>query len=468
MKFTPKPHQEVAIKHGIENPLTAWFIEMGLGKTAARLSVWDHLFCDGTLRGVLVVAPLRVAVLTWPNEVEKWDNFRWMRVANLRTKEGKQAWIDQTADIYVINFEALPRFTNEFLKGVRASELPINEIFIDESDNIKNPGSKRVRPFFKFGRPKVERCGIQTGTPVSNNRLDLFAQIRFLDMGERWKCPANPTGLAFAPWKKQYFEPENVHAEHLKFVPRENSDEILEEKVSDITLVQLTKDHADWTPPNIQDVPVTLPAAAKKIYNKVEKELLQMLEGDFEIVAVNAAVLVTKLLQITSGAVYVQQGEDVSTRKPKTIHTAKLDALNKLHKKHGRKPMLVACQYVHERERILEAIPGAEEFTNERLAAWNKGEIPMIVAHPKSIGHGLNMQDGGNLICWFSLNYSRGLYDQFNARLARQGQELETQVFQLICPGTVDDAVAGALDAKDKDQKAFLKTLKNIKRLAEK
>lgn len=458
MKFVPKPHQAAAIKHGIEKPICAWFIEMGLGKTAARLAVWDHLFVDGSLKGVLVVAPLRVSVLTWPNEVEKWDNFRWMRVADLRTKAGKQAWLDGTADIYTINYESLPRFTREFIRGKKASELPVDEVFFDESDNAKNPGSKRINEFRKFGRPKFRRCGIQTGTPISNNRLDLFAQIRLLDEGKRF-------GTAFTRWRRQYFMPDNPHAEWPKFVLRDGSEELLEAKIADVTLVQFTKDHGDWIPPKVHDIPVTLPVEAKKTYKKVEKELLQTLEDGFEIIAPNAAALVTKLLQITSGAVYVQQGEDETTRKPETLHTAKLDALEKIHTDNGGQPMLVACQYVHERQRILETIPGAEEFTNDRLDAWNRGEIPMIVAHPKSIGHGLNMQAGGNLICWFSLGYSRGLYDQFNARLARQGQELETQVFRLICPGTIDDAVAGALESKDQDQQAFLQTLKNIKRL---
>lgn len=456
------------IEHGITRPISAWFVEMGLGKTASKLAVWDHLFCDGSLKGVLVVAPLKVAVLTWPDEVEKWDNFRWMRCADLRTKAGKQAWLDGTADIYLINYESLPRFTREFIKGKKASELPANEVFFDESDNAKNPGSKRINEFRKYGRPKFERCGIQTGTPISNNRLDLFAQIRLLDEGQRWKNESNAKGTAFAPWRRQYFRADNPNAEWPKFIPRDGSEELLEAAIADVTLVQLTKDHGTWQPAKVHDVPVALPTAAKKIYKKVEKELLETLEDGFEIIAPNAAALVTKLLQITSGAVYVQQGEDVSTRKAETIHAAKVDALKKLHLSNWGRPMLVSCQYIHERERIMAAIPAAEEFTNERMAAWNRGEIPMIVAHPKSIGHGLNMQAGGNLICWFSLGYSRGLYDQFNARLARQGQELETQVFRLVCPGTVDDAVAAALESKDQDQQAFLQTLKNIKRLTAK
>ena len=465
--FKPKPNQVAAIKHGIEHPLCAWFVEMGLGKTAARLAVWDHLFCDGQLKGVLLVAPLRVAVLTWPDEIEKWANFRWMKIANLRTKEGQQAWRDGAADIYAINYESLPKFSNTFLKGKRASELPINEIFLDESDYIKNPTGKRIEGLRQYGRPKVKRCGIQTGTPISNNRLDLFAQIRFLDRGEAWKTPDNATGMGFGPWRGQYFTTENPRSDYPKFVLRSDSAEILEQKIAHMALVQLAKDHRTWEGPQTIDVPVILPTEARKIYKKVERELLETLEGGFEIMAPCAAALVTKLLQITSGAVYAQQGEDESTRAPITLHTAKVDALRILHNDHGGRPMLVACQYIHERNRIIQAIPGAEEFRIDRMAAWNRGEIPMMVAHPKSIGHGLNLQKGGNLLCWFTLSYSRGLYDQFIARLARQGQSRRTKVFRLLCPGSIDDAVAGALRSKNEDQSAFLQTLKNIKRLAD-
>lgn len=460
MIFHPKAHQKTMIEHGIKNPISAWFAGMGLGKSAARLSVWDHLFIDGALKGVLVVAPLRVAVLTWPNEVEKWDNFRWMKVADLRTKAGKQAWLDGSADIYTINYEALPRFTREFIKGKTAAELPVNEVFFDESDNAKNPSSKRINEFRKYGRPKFERCGIQTGTPISNNRLDLFAQIRLLDQGERF-------GVAFGKWRNQYFMPDNPYSEWPKFVLRDGSEELLEKKIADVSLVLRSEDHGDWEAPTTQDINIALPANVKKTYQKVEKELLETLEDGTEIIAPNAAALVTKLLQITSGAVYVQEGDDTSTKRVEHLHTAKIDALKKLHKKHG-KPILVACQYIHEVDRVLEAIPGAEKFTNERLANWNRGEIPMIVAHPKSIGHGLNMQDGSNIVCWFTLGYSRGLYDQFNARLARQGQTEKTIVYRLTCSGSIDDAVANALESKDKDQAAFLHTLQNVKKLAAK
>jgi len=454
MKFKPHEYQQQLIDHGVSNDLTAWFVGMGLGKTASRLAVWDRLFTDCALRGVLVVAPLRVANLTWSNEVEKWENFRWLKVANLRTKSGQKAWEEGAAHIYTINYESLPKFTEKYLKNKKASELPVDEVFFDESDNAKNPSSKRINFFRKWGRNKFRRCGIQTGTPISNSRLDLFAQIRLLDKGETF-------GNAYGKWAAQYFEPENTWSQYPKLIPRQGAEELLENAVSHLTKTLKTEDWISWTPHTTRDEVAKLPPEAKKIYNEVEKDLLAQLESGEEVVAVNSAVLVGKLLQITGGNVYTDEGG------AEPIHDAKLDALKKIQKRH-KSPLLVACQYRHEIERVLEEVDGAEEFTEARLDAWNAGDVPVMVAHPKSIGHGLNLQDGGHVIVWYSLNWSRGLYDQFNARLARQGQKQETIVYHIVIPETVDDAVLGALDHKGKDQAAFLNTLSNIQKLKQK
>lgn len=461
MQFNPLEHQDLAIDHLTPRNEALLFAGMGLGKTASCLSALDWLFIDGDCKGILVVAPLRVAVLTWPDEVEKWDNFQYMRVANLRTKAGKKAWAEGKAHIYCINYEALPRFVAENIKGKRASELPVDSVLFDEIDNAKNPGSKRIRDFRKFARPKFRRAWGMTGTPVSSNYLDLFAQVRLIDQGKLF-------GLVFGKWRHQYFEFDNPFSQYPKYVLREGSKGKLEKEISNLALVLRSEDWLKIPPVKYVDVPVSIPKEAKRIYNKVEKELLETLDSGLEIMAPNAAALVTKLLQINSGAVYVQEGDDVSTRTVETIHTAKIDALKKLHKQHGNAPMLVACHYRHEIDRILEAIPGAELFQNDRLKAWNNREIPMLVAHPKSIGHGLNLQQGGNLLTWFSLGYNPRLYSQFNARLARQGQQHRTTVYRLMVHGSIDDAAASSLESKNNDESAFLKTLQNIKRLAEK
>ena len=459
MKFEPLAHQRLAIDHLTKNPEALLFAGMGLGKTAAVLAATDHLFADGDMRGLLVVAPLRVSVLTWPDEVRKWGRFQYMRIVSLRTREGVTAWQNHEAHIYTINYELLPSFINKHIKGVRSSELPVDSVLFDEVDNAKNPGSKRIKAFRNFVRPKLRRCWGMTGTPVSNSRLDLFAQVRLIDEGKTF-------GTTFGPWEKQHFEPDNYHSDHPKMVLRPGSAELLEQAISHLALVLRSEDWLKIPPVRTVDVSVSLPKEAKKQYKTVEKELIELLSDGSEIVAVNQAVLANKLLQITGGAVYVRDGEDETTKRPVTLHTAKLDALAKLHKSIDYAPLLVATQYRHEVDRICAAFPNAHRWTNDILPRWNAGKVPMIVAHPKSIGHGLNLQHGGCNVCWFSLSYSRALYDQFNARLVRQGQTQETTIYRLIAPGTIDDAVAEALRTKGDDQGAFLKTLQNIRALA--
>jgi len=465
MKFNPLVHQQLGFDHLTNNDRALLFAGMGLGKTATVLYSVDELICTGAMKGLLVVAPKRVAVLSWPDEVAKWENFNWLRIANLRTKRGQQAWKEGSADIYTINYEMLPKFSEQFLKGERQSSLPVDSILFDEIDMAKNQASKRIRALRKYIYKIPRRWGM-TGTPVSNHRFDIFAQVRLVDDGETWKCPMNPRGTSFGAWKKQYFEVEDNYSQYPKFILRKGSEEALEEKLQNIALVLQSKDYLKIPPVVTHDIEVALPPDAKKLYKRIQKELLAEFEEGFALTAANLAVLRTKLLQITSGAVYVQQGEDISTRKVQILHDRKVEAVRKLAKDNGNKPILVACKYRHEVDRLVEALPGAEEFTNERLDAWNKGEVPFFVAHPKKISHGLNLQQGGNIVCWFTLDDSRGLYDQFNARLARQGQTEETHIYRLFA-GDIDHAVAGNLGKKGNDQDSFLSVLNNLKRLNE-
>ena len=461
MIFSPLIHQDLAIQHLKENEEALLFAGMGLGKTASVLTASDWLFADGSMRGLLVVAPLRVSVLTWPDEIEKWENFRYMKISNLRTKEGLKDWDNGAAHIYTINYESLPKFVKQKIKGKRSVELPIDSVLFDEIDNAKNPSSKRIKVFRQFARAKIKRAWGMTGTPISNSRLDLFAQVRLIDRGKTF-------GTKYGLWEKQYFEPENYHSDYPKLIPRPGSTEQLEQAVSHVALVLRSEEYLKVPPVKTEDILAPLPAKSQQIYKTVEKELLETLESGAEILAVNQAVLVNKLAQITSGAVYVQEGEDMTTRRHETLHDGKMKALQKLYRKLNGEPLLVACQYQHEVYRILKAFPKARKFENNLLKAWNDKKIPMLIAHPKSIGHGLNLQKGGHNICWFSLGYSRGLYDQLNARLIRQGQENETTIYRLVSPGTVDDAISETLKSKGADQSLFLKTLRNIKRLSQK
>jgi len=458
MIFKPSTHGTMITQHIIKNPVAAVFAGMGLGKTCATLDALSFLFSDTAMQGVLIVAPLRVAVLTWPNEIEKWEKFGWMRVANLRTKEGIKAWHEKSAEIYLINYESLPTFAKNHIKGKKKSEMPVDTIVFDELTKAKNPGSKRINYFRKYMDYFERRIGL-TGTPVPNSQLDLFGQIRLLDDGERF-------GKFFGHYRREYFTAENTFSNYPKYILREESKELIESKISDMTITLTSEDWLDIPETITEDIEVALPPEAKKVYKELEKELLVELANDFEMIAVNAAVLTKKLLQVTSGAVYVQQGDDKTTRKVEFVHDAKIKALRKLYQDQGRQPIIVACQFRHEIARIKEAFPDAREFTQELLGDWNAGKIPMLLSHPASIGHGLNLQDGGSRVVWFSLDHSRELYDQMNARVARMGQTDVTRIFRLLIAGTVDDAVADAIRGKGENQSAFLQTLKNIQKLA--
>jgi len=382
LKFESLTHQKLIHNHLIENEVAAIFAGMGLGKTSGTLSALNYLFADGVCNGVLIVAPLRVAVLTWSNEIEKWDGFRWMRVANLRTKAGQKAWVEKSADVYLINYESLPTFTKKFIAPFPPSAMPANTIIFDELTKAKNPNSKRINYFRKFIARFPRRIGL-TGTPVPNSQLDLFAQIRLLDDGKRF-------GKFFGHYRSQYFSViPNPYSNYEKYVLRQGSETLIESKIADMTLTLTSEDWLDIPPTTFEDIEVTLPKDAEKLYKKLEKDLLVTLENDYEMVAVNAAVLTRKLLQVTGGAVYVQVDDDKSSRKIEHVHNAKIDALKKLYKDEGEEPLLVACQFRHEISRIIDQVDGAVEFSEDKLADWNAGKIKMLVTHPASAGHGL-------------------------------------------------------------------------------
>ena len=443
------------IDHLLITMQAAMFAGMGLGKTGAVLEAFIQLKAAGKTTGMLVVAPLRVSVITWFDEVAKWDRTKSLRIVSLRTKEGMQAFREGSADIYTINYESLPRVCAQLFKGCR--KLPFDTIVLDELDNCKNPKSVRVRELRKHIHKIPRRWGM-TGTPVSNNYLDLFAQIRVLDDGKRF-------GKFFGRWRDTYFINTTPFAPYPTFELSPLAEGKLEDKVSDMAIVLSSEKYLKIPPVRVVDIPVALPPHAKKIYMALEKVLIAKLEGTKEAVAVNAAVLVTKLLQVTSGAIYATDEDDPNERTVEQIHGNKIKALKGLAKTHKGESLLVFCQYVHERDRILKAFPEAELFKNDTVARWNAGKIKMLVSHPKPVGHGLNIQFGGHIAVWFSLGYSRALYDQANARLARFGQTHETIIYRLACAGLIDDAVIGNLERKDKKSRDFLNTITNIKRL---
>jgi len=474
MKFTPMEHQRLAINHLLDNDTAALFVGMGLGKTASTLTALGHLFATGASRGALVIAPLRVSLFTWRDEIAKWDDFKWMKIVSLRTKEGLASWHRGDACIYTINYESLfiPRtnpatgevtdhgLLGKLLKGKRASQLPVDTVVWDELSKAKNPSSKRIQHFRKY-RDKFKRHWGLTGTPIPESHLDLFAQVRLLDDGATF-------GKLIGNFKLQYFEPVDYFQR--KWRVRLGCAGLIEEKIRGLALVLRSEDWLKIPPTKVIDVDVPLPAPALASYRKLQKEMLLRIERN-EVKAVNQAVLVNKLQQLTGGAVYAESLEGIfdtpeGVRTVTTLHDAKLIALRKLFEAEGRQPLLVAIKYKHELDRILAAFPEAVAFDSSHLPGWNAGKIKMLVAHPLSMSHGLNMQSGGSRVVWFTPTYSGEEYDQTNARVVRTGQEQETRIFRLLVPGTVDDAVVAACGSKGDNQAGFLQTIKNLQTLA--
>jgi len=463
MKFTPKPNQVELIKHGLQHPIDFWVVDMGLSKTAAQLAIWDQLFVQGELKGVLVVAPLHVATMTWPNEVEKWDDFRWMRVANLRTKEGVETWYKGDAEIYCINYEMLAKFAEKHIKGVKRKDLPVDEVFFDELDNAKSLSLKRINAFRRLTRRKsgkgvqrlFPRWRGQTGTPIGTNRIGLFSQIRLLDDGERW-------GNSFTAWRDQHFKPHNYFSDFPKWELIPGMETKLEEDIADITIVQTFEDWGDWHEPIIREIPVTLPEKVKADYLKLETEYLAELDGGDIVTADFEGVMPNKLLQMCSGNIYVKDDE-FSPKRVVHLHKEKINALVKLQRDLWGQPLLIACNYRHEKETIKGALKGCIEFDKNKMTDWNMGKIPAMVAHPKSIGHGLNLQYGGSNVVWFTRPWNPDLYDQLNARLARRGQEEQVVVWNIVAQDTIDTVLTENLRAKQQDQSTFKRNLQRLR-----
>lgn len=473
--FKPFHYQPRMRCWGVERLNAAFFCSPGLGKTAVSLEVVDDLFLAGEIKGVLIVAPLRVSTLTWPAQIALWNHSEWLKVANMRTAEGLKAWNEGSADIYLINYEMLASrdvtrkcskckgkkcATCDF-KGLKTThtagfvekcikkrkEIPVDMIIWDELSICKNPSSKRINSIRPYRHYFKRHLGL-TGTPSCNGYLDLFAQVRILDGGERF-------GNSFTRYRDLYFESDFMG---FKFTLRPGAKEKIDAKIADLALVMLSDDYLDVPTCTTTDVEVSLPEAAKKAYKTMEKELLIQLERT-DIVALNAATLTGKLLQIVGGAVYDDE------KNVEVIHDAKIKALLALRKKHGKEPVLVLTAFKHEMDRVLKAIPGAVKFHERLIPDWRAGKIHTMVCQPQSMSHGIDGLQTGKIAIWFTLTWSNETYIQTNARLVRTGQSQETTIYRLICGGTIDDAVAEALRNKADTQTGLMQALKNLQLL---
>ena len=438
----PHDYQKYAIEYIKFHPITALFLDMGLGKTVTTLTAIRDLMYDAfEVKRVLVIAPLRVARDTWPDELRKWDHLKELTCSVVvGTVAERRRALQQDADIYIVNRENLAWLYEN-------SRLDFDMVVLDELSSFKNHQSKRFRAM-KALRPKVKRIVGLTGTPSGNGLMDLWAEFRILDMGER-------LGRYISQYRNLYFQPDKRNGMVVySYKPLPGAEEAIYHQISDITVSMKATDYLEM--PELVSVAkeVRLSETEKKRYDELKKSLVLELPGG-EVTSANAASLTMKLSQMANGAIYTD-GKDVAA-----IHDRKLDALDDLVESANGKPVLVAYWFKHDKDRIRERMKARELRGPQDFADWNAGKIPVALIHPASAGHGLNLQQGGSILIWFGLTWSLELYQQTNARLWRQGQADETVIIQhIVAKDTIDERILNVLKHKDGTQAALIEAVK--------
>ena len=444
MKYNPHDYQIYAINFIKEHPIAAILLDMGMGKTSIVLAALNDLMFDSfEVTKVLIIAPLRVAKHTWSAEIQKWDQLRGLRYSiAVGTAAERMKALQADADIYIINRENVPWL-------IEKSGLPFDYdmVVIDELSSFKNWQAKRFKALMKV-RPRVKRIVGLTGTPSSNGLMDLFAEYKVLDMGER-------LGRFISQYRVEYFVPDQTNGPIVySYRLRKGADKRIYDRISDITISMKSTDHLKMPELVSTEYDVQLSESERSRYEDLKQELILQLP-DGEVTAANAASLTGKLAQLANGAIYADTGEVIE------FHDRKLDALEDIIEASNEKPLLVAYWFRHDLSRIKKRFHVREIKTSRDIADWNAGKIPVAVIHPASAGHGLNLQAGGSTLVWFGLTWSLELYQQTNARLWRQGQESGTVVIQhIITKGTIDERIVKALSKKEMTQTALIDAVK--------
>ena len=449
MEFKPHDYQKYATEFIESHPIAAVILQMGLGKTVCTLTAIEHLMYDTfEVSKVLIVAPLRVAKVTWSDEINKWDHLSHLTysVAVGSEKERLSA-LKKKADLYMINRENL-----QWL--IEKSGLPFDYdmVVLDELSSFKSWQSKRFRAFMKV-RPKVQRVVGLTGTPSSNGLMDLFAEFKCLDMGER-------LGRFITQYRNSFFIPDRMNGQVVySYKLRPFAEEEIYRRIGDITISMKALDHLKMPELIENRYPVYMDDGEKQQYESMKKDLILPYLENEAITAANAAALSGKLCQMANGAVYSDEGSVAH------IHDRKLDALEDIIEA-AQGPILLCYWFKHGLERITRKLDElkveyARISSDGSIRKWNEGKFQVGLIHPASAGHGLNLQAGGNHIVWFGLTWSLELLEQTNARLWRQGQRAETVVVQyLVTAGTIDERILDAISKKEQDQNALIDAVK--------
>ncbi|RGD39744.1 ATP-dependent helicase [Coprococcus sp. AM14-16] len=444
MNFSPHNYQAYAIDYIEKHPVAAVLLDMGLGKTVISLTaIADLLFDSFEAHRVLVVAPLRVARDTWPAEISKWEHLKHLTYAvAVGTVKERKAALAANADITIINRENLG-----WLIDSSGFDFNYDMVIIDELSSFKNHTSKRFQSLMKV-RPKVKRIIGLTGTPSSNGLMDLWAEFKLLDFGER-------LGRFITHYRNNYFIPDKRNGEIIySYKPMPYAEDAIYRKISDITISMKSTDHLQMPELITSQYEVQLSEDEETRYEELKADfILELPEG--EVTAANAASLTGKLSQLANGAIYDDEGNIVE------FHDRKLDALEDIIESANGKPLLVAYWFKHDLQRIKKRFDVREIKTSKDIIDWNNGNIPVAIIHPASAGHGLNLQAGGSTLVWFGLTWSLELYQQTNARLWRQGQTSGTVIIEhIITKGTIDERILKALSLKEVTQNALIDAVK--------
>jgi len=453
VEFKAKDYQQIAIDHVCEHPKAGLFLKMGLGKTVSSLTAIDDLIFDYFLaRRVLVVAPLRVAEATWPAEIAKWDHLQELTYAIVTGPLKRRiVALEKDVRIHIINRENVKWLVEYMIEN----KIPWkwDMLVIDELSSFKDSKSKRFRALRKV-LPFFRRVVGLTGTPAAEGYEKLWPQIYLLDRGTR-------LGKTLTEYRTNYFSPgrRNGHVIY-EWTLRKGCKQLIDKKISDICI---SMDYKDWLPmeePQLIDVPVELDEKERKIYDTMLHDYVLPFADSEAAIAVNAAVLKSKLLQLASGFVYTTEDHVVQR-----IHTRKLDALLEIIEAAQGEPVMVVYGFIPDKDMLLREIEGAEAMGQDgedadRIRRWNTGEIPVLLLHPRSAGHGLNLQDGGHILVWYTPTWSLEEYQQTNARLHRQGQKKQVMIYRILGRNTADEDVVHMLGTKDTTQEALMEALK--------
>ena len=446
-------YQNRGVQHIIDNPFCVLFLDMGLGKTVTTLTAIKELMDACIITNALVVAPKKVTQVTWANEIKNWAHLQGLTISVIDGDvKHRRAAMAKKADIYAVSRDNIVWLVTEY-GGIK---LPYDMVVIDELSSFKNHASKRFRAM-KRVRKFIPRVVGLTGTPSPNGLIDLFAQMYLIDEGER-------LGKTITGYRDRFFRPDKrngdiVYTYALK-QPADETEKQISDLISDITISMTAEDYLKMPDKIMLFDTVELPSKVYENYQDFEQEqVLELINSDELITAATAAALSNKLQQYANGAIYD------ADRKVKHIHDEKLEKLQEIVEAANGAPVLVAYSFIHDLDRIMDALKAYKPVKLEKpehIAQWNDGKIQVLVTHPASAGHGLNLQKGGNILVWFGNTWSLELYMQFNARLYRQGQTKPVYIHHIVSKGTVDEKIIKSLSGKKRMQDGLMQSIKEL------